>query len=179
MRRERRRWSKDSSGGDRFTARSRSRSQTYRSNSRSSPDDGESGAVTKDAALRILGFAEALYAMVALVLAFALPLPPRGPGIVLFSHYLGTALLASAIALRVRRPNRQMWYVAALLSAYVLFNAVVAVWRMLGPEATALGRPGTIALAVGGFLWAAQLLAAFCLYSAGEVRTMPSAPRRR
>ena len=37
----------------------------------------------------------------------------------------------------------------------------------------------TIALAVGGFLWATQLLAAFCLYSAGEVRTMPSAPRRR
>ena len=135
--------------------------------------------MTRDAALRILAPAEAFYAMVALVLAFALPLPPRGPGIVLFSHYLGTALLAGAIALRVRRPNQQMWYVAALLSGYVLFNAVVAVWRMLGPQAAALGRPGTIALAVGGFLWATQILAAFCLYAAREIRTMPNAPRRR
>ena len=104
---------------------------------------------------------------------------PRGPGIVLFSHYLGTALLAGAIALRVRRPNRQMWYVAALLSGYVLFNAIVAVWRMLGPDAAALGKPGTIALAVGGFLWATQVLAAFCLYAAREVRTMQTVPRRR
>jgi hypothetical protein len=135
--------------------------------------------VTKDAALRILAFAEAFYAMVAVVLAFSLPLPPRGPGIVLFSHYLGTALLAGAIALRVRRPNRQMWYVAALLSGYVLFNAIVAVWRMLGPDAAALGKPGAIALAVGGFLWATQVLAAFCLYSARDVRTMQTVPRRR
>ena len=135
--------------------------------------------MTKDAALRTLAFAEAFYALVALVLAFALPLPPRGPGIVLFSHYLGTALLAGAIALRVRRPNRQMWYVATLLAGYVLFNAVVAVWRMVGPDASTLGRPGTIALAVGGFLWATQILAAYCLYSAREIRTLPNAPRRR
>ena len=135
--------------------------------------------MTKDAALRVLAFAEAFYALVALVLAFAIPLPPRGPGVVLFSHYLGTALLAGAIALRVRRPNRQMWYVASLLSGYVLFNAVVAVWRMLGPDVAALGKPGTIALAVGGFLWATQVVAAFCLYSAREVRTMPNALRGR
>lgn len=135
--------------------------------------------MTKDAALRMLGLAEALYAVVALVLAFALPLPPRGPGIVLFAHYLGTALLAGAIALRSRRPNRQMWYIAALLSGYVLFNAVVAGWRMLGPEVTALGKPGAIALAVGGFLWATQILVAVCLYWAREVRTMPNAARRR
>jgi hypothetical protein len=126
-----------------------------------------------------LGFAEAFYAMVALGLAFALPLPPRGPGIVLFSHYLGTALLAGAIALRVRRPNRQMWYVAALLAGYVLFNAVVAVWRMVGPQASALGTPAAIALGVGGLLWATQLLVAFCLYGARELRTLPDATRRR
>ena len=135
--------------------------------------------MTKDAALRILAAAEAVYAMVALVLAFALPLPPRGPGIVLFSHYLGTALLAGAIAIRTRRPNQQMWYVAALLSGYVLFNAAIAVWRMLGPDASALGRPGTIALAVGALLWATQALAAFCLYSTREIRTLPNTPRRR
>jgi hypothetical protein len=135
--------------------------------------------VTTDAALRTLAFAEAFYAMVAVVLAFALPLPPRGPGIVLFSHYLGTALLAGAIALRVRRPNRQMWYVAALLSGYVLFNGVIAVWRMVGPDAATLGRPGTIALAVGGFLWLTQIVAALCLYAAREIRTMPNASRRR
>ena len=135
--------------------------------------------MTKDTALRTLAFAEAFYALVALVLAFALPLPPRGPGIVLFSHYLGTALLAGAIALRVRRPNRQMWYVAALLAGYVLFNAVVAVWRMVGPDASTLGKPGTIALAVGGFLWATQILAAYCLYSARAIRALPNAPRRR
>jgi hypothetical protein len=117
--------------------------------------------------------------MVAVVLAFALPHPPRGPGIVLFSHYLGTALLAGAISLRVRRPNRQMWYVAALLSGYGLFNGVIAVWRMVGPDAATLGRPGTIALAVGGFLWLTQIVAALCLYAAREIRTMPNASRRR
>ena len=135
--------------------------------------------MSRDAALRVLGFAEAFYALVAVVLAFGLPLPPRGPGVVLFAHYLGTALLAAAITLRVRRPNRQMWYVAALLAGYVLFNAVVAVWRMVGPGAGALGSPTTIALAVGEYLWLTQILAAFALYAARELRTMPDAPRRR
>lgn len=133
-------------------------------------------------ALRIARYAEAVYAIVALVLALGLPLPPRGPGIVLFAHWLGTALLAAAIALRLGRPNRQTWYVAALLSAYVLFNAVVAIARLVDPALApggSLGMPTIQALAVGALLWLTQVVVAVCLYQARELRTMPDAPRRR
>ena len=123
-------------------------------------------------ALRVARYAEAAYAVIAVVLAFGLPWPPRGQGIVLFSHWIGTALLAAAICLRLRRPNRQTWYVAAILSGYVPFNAAVALLRLAGAEASQLGRPGTLALAVGATLWITQAVVAGCLYWSRELRTM-------
>jgi len=135
--------------------------------------------VTTAAALRIARIAEAVYAVVALVLAFSLPLPPRGTGLVLFAHWMGTALLAGAIALRLGRPNRQTWYVAAILAGYILFNAVVAIVRLAGPESNSLGRPATLALLVGGLLWITQVVVAACLYQARELRTMASASSLR
>jgi peptidoglycan/LPS O-acetylase OafA/YrhL len=136
--------------------------------------------VTTTTALRVARLAELVYAIVAVVLAFGIPLPPRGPGMVLFAHWLGTALLAGAIALRLARPNRQTWYVAALLAGYVLFNAGVALARLLGPESATLGRPGLLAVGVGAILWVTQIIVAGCLYQAREIRTMPTAaPRHR
>lgn len=132
------------------------------------------GVVTMPTALRIARYAEAIYAIVALVLAFGIPLPPRGPGVVLFAHWMGTALLAGAICLRLGRPNRQTWYVAALLAGYVLFNAVIAIARLVGPESNSLGRPTVAALLVGGLLAVTQIVVAACLYQARELRTMPS-----
>jgi hypothetical protein len=126
------------------------------------------------ATLRTMQVAEGVYAVVAAVLAFALPLPPRGPVVVLFAHWLGTALLAAAISLRLARPNRQTWYVAALLSAYVLFNAVVAMARLFGPESSTLGRPATVAMVVGAFVCLTQIVVAACLYRSRELRTVPS-----
>jgi len=125
-------------------------------------------------ALRVARYAEAVYAAIAVVLAFGLPLPPRGAGLVLFAHWLGTSLLAAAICLRLGRPNRQTWYVAALLSGYVLLNAVVTVSRLVGPESQTLGRPGPLALGVGALLWVTQIVVAFCLYQVRELRTMAS-----
>jgi peptidoglycan/LPS O-acetylase OafA/YrhL len=136
--------------------------------------------VTTLTALRVARAAEVAYAIVAVVLAFGIPLPPRGPGMVLFAHWLGTALLAGAIALRLGRPNRQTWYVAALLAAYVLFNAGVALARLLSPQSAALGRPGLLAVGVGGILWVTQIIVAGCLYQARELRTLASpTPGRR
>lgn len=129
-------------------------------------------------ALRVARYAEAAYAAIALVLAIGLPLPPRGPGIVLFAHWIGTALLAAAIAFRLGRPNKQTWYVAALLAFYVLFNAVVAIARLVGPDAGTLGAPTVQALGVGGFLWLTQVVVAVCLYQARALRTIPSPMRR-
>jgi hypothetical protein len=130
--------------------------------------------VTTSGALRIARYAEAAYAAIGIVLAFGIPLPPRGPALVLFAHWIGTSLLAAAICLRLGRPNRQTWYVAALLSVYVLFNAVVAIARLVGPESATLGRPGTVALAVGAVVSITQIVVAACLYQARELRTMPS-----
>jgi len=131
-------------------------------------------------ALRVARYAEAVYAAIAVVLAFGLPLPPRGAGLVLFAHWLGTSLLAAAICLRLGRPNRQTWYVAALLSGYVLVNAVVTVSRLVGAESQTLGRPGALALGVGALLWVTQIVVGFCLYQVRELRTMASGstPRR-
>ena len=130
-------------------------------------------------ALRVARYAEALYAVVAVVLAFSLPLPPRGPGVVLFAHWLGTALLSATICVRLSRPNRQTWYVAALLAGYILFNAAVAIVRLVGPESATLGRPTTVAIAVGAVLWVTQAIVAVCLYHARELRTMQAASLRR
>ena len=135
--------------------------------------------MTRNAALRLARYAEGLYAAIAAVLAFAIPLPPRGPNLVLFAHWIGTALLAAAICLRLGRPNRQTWYVAALLSFYVFFNAVVAIARLLGPDEATLGRPAVPALVVGAVVLVTQGVVAFCLYQARELRTMPSAATRR
>ena len=132
--------------------------------------------MTTSGALRIARYAEALYAVIAIVLAFGMPLPPRGAAVVLFAHWIGTSLLAAAIALRLGRPNRQTWYVAALLSGYVLFNAVVAIARLVGPDSVTLGRPGTTALAVGAVVSISQIVVAACLYQARELRTLPSRP---
>ena len=135
--------------------------------------------MTTSAALRIARYAEAVYAAIAVVLAVGLPLPPRGQNVVLFAHWIGTALLAAAICLRLKRPNRQTWYVAALLSGYVLFNAVVAIARLVGPESATLGRPAALALAVAAVLAVTQIVVAFCLYQARELRTLPSQPTLR
>ena len=135
--------------------------------------------MTTNAALRIARYAEAVYAAIAVVLAVGLPLPPRGQNVVLFAHWIGTALLAAAICLRLKKPNRQTWYIAAILSGYVLFNAVVAIARLAGPESATLGRPGFLALAVGAVLAVTQIVVAFCLYQARELRTMPQPTMRR
>jgi hypothetical protein len=137
--------------------------------------------LTTSTALRIARYAEGLYAVIAMVLAFGMQLPPRGPEMVLFVHWIGTALLAGAICLRLGRPNRQVWYVAALLAGYVLFNAIVAIARLIGPESSTLGRPATLAIAVGAVLLVSQIIVATCLYEARELRTMQSPPsiRRR
>lgn len=129
--------------------------------------------------VRIARYAEAAYAAIAVVLAFGIPLPPRGQGMVLFAHWIGTALLAAAICLRLGRPNRQTWYIAALLAGYVWFNAVVAIARLVGPAAGSLVRPAATALIVGAVIWATQIIVAVCLYHARELRTMPPTPRAR
>ena len=137
--------------------------------------------MTTSTALRIARYAEGVYAVIAIVLAFGIQFPLRGPAIVLFVHWIGTALLAGAICLRLGRPNRQVWYVAALLSAYVLFNAIVAIARLVGPDASTLSRPGLLALAVGALLLLTQIVVATCLFEARELRTMawPPSVRRR
>ena len=137
--------------------------------------------MTTSTALRIARYAEGVYAVIAIVLAFGIQFPLRGPAIVLFVHWIGTALLAGAICLRLGRPNRQVWYVAALLSAYVLFNAIVAIARLVGPDASTLSRPGLLALAVGALLLLTQIVVATCLFEARELRTMAWPPwvRRR
>jgi len=137
--------------------------------------------LTTSTALRIARYAEGVYAVIAIVLAFGIQFPLRGPAIVLFVHWIGTALLAGAICLRLGRPNRQVWYVAALLSAYVLFNAIVAIARLVGPDASTVSRPGLLALAVGALLLVTQIVVATCLFEARELRTMawPPSVRRR
>ena len=131
------------------------------------------------AALRVARVAEVAYAMIALFLAFGLPWPPRGQGVVLFSHWLGTALLAAAIALRLGRPNRQTWYVAAILCGYVLFNAAVALLRLIAAASDSLARPNALAISVGAVLWVTQAIVALCLYHARDLRTMPGPARSR
>jgi hypothetical protein len=56
----------------------------------------------------------------------------------------------------------------------VLLNSIVAVARLVGPEASALGRPAGVSLGVGVLVALTQIVVAVCLYQARDVRTMPS-----
>ena len=98
----------------------------------------------------------ALYAAVALFLGMALPFPPRGPLLTTWVHWIGSGALALAVAWKLGKPNRAVWYVAPLLSGYVLVNATASLIRVrLGP-----------AFAVAAVVWILQAIVAACLYSA-------------
>ena len=108
--------------------------------------------------------AEAAYALVAFGLWLALPFPPRAAFATTWVHWLGTAALAAVIAIRIRRPNRAVHVVAAILAAYVLGTGAFAVIRSGGamlPGAT--GTQRFFGLAVIAIVWGSQIAVAVSL----------------
>jgi hypothetical protein len=61
----------------------------------------------------------------------------------------------------------------------VLFNAAVAVLRLVPASSDSLARPNALALGIGAVLWVTQAIVAACLYSARELRTMSGPARTR
>ena len=116
-------------------------------------------AAPRDAgALRIARVAEAAYAASALVVASQLP-EPGPPNAQEWVHWLGTALLAALIAMKLRRPNHVVWWVAAALAAYVLgawLAAAARTGRMNLPTAP-------VAVALIAMLLGSQVVVAVCL----------------
>ena len=110
--------------------------------------------------------AESAYALVAFGLWLALPFPPRAAFATTWVHWLGTAALAMTIAIRLGRPNRAVYWVAAILAAYVLGTGVFALVRSGG--AVLPGASGTLrllGLALIAVVWGSQLAVAVSLAS--------------
>ena len=110
--------------------------------------------------------AEAAYALVAFGLWLALPFPPRAAFATTWVHWLGTAALAMVIAIRLGRPDRAVYRVAAILAAYVLGTGVFALVRSGG--AVLPGASGTLRLLGLGMVavvWGSQLAVAVSLVS--------------
>ncbi len=123
-------------------------------------------AVPRDALkLRIARVAEAAYAASALVVASQLPEP--GPlNAQEWVHWLGTALLAALIALKLRRPNPVVWWVATALAAYVL-----GVWLAAAARTGRLDVPSApVALALIVVLLGSQAVVAVCLAGLRHLR---------
>jgi hypothetical protein len=108
-----------------------------------------------DRPFRIARMAEAAYGAVALFLGMGLPFPPPRPELATWVHWIGSGALALAVAWKLGKPNRAVWYVAALLSGYVLVNTTASLIRVgRGP-----------ALVVAAVVWVLQAVVAACLYS--------------
>ena len=120
--------------------------------------------MTAATARTLARLAEGAYALVAFGLWFTLPFPPRAAFAATWVHWLGTAALAAVIAVRLGRPNRAVYRVAAILAAYVLGTGAFALVRAGG--AMLQGTTGTMrffGLALVAAVWGSQLAVAVSL----------------
>ena len=124
--------------------------------------------------LRLLRWAEGAYAAGALLVVAALPSP--GPSNAFeWVHWLGTAILAGFLALKLRRPNHAAWWVAALLAAWVLGTVLFVVARgVTGARVAVPTAPLALLLAV--VLVGSQLVAAACLSALRHLRRARRVP---
>ena len=118
------------------------------------------------ASVRVARGAEVLYALIALVLALGLPWPPSARSAVGWVHWVGTAILAAVIAVRLARPNRTRLVVAALLAAYVVLSALLGIGRLVSLWRSSAGGTFALGAALAAAVVATQLAVAVCVYLA-------------
>ena len=107
--------------------------------------------------MRIVRWAEAAYALVALFFLAGLPAPNPHTAVT-WVHWLGSGIVAALIAWRLRQPNRTVLTVAAILGIYVLVNAAWALPRLVAVFQD--GRGGIMvasALLAAAIIWGSQL----------------------
>lgn len=113
---------------------------------------------------------ELWYGILALLFTLGLPKHPQGAEWVALVRWLGSAILAFILVRRLRRPSPVDWYVAAMLSGYVLLSdaaVLPAFARLLG------ARPAPELLAIAALRSSAtlaQLLVAVACWRARVLR---------
>lgn len=115
-------------------------------------------------ALRLVRAMETMYAVVAVVILLALPWPPTAATSPQWVHWTGTAILAALLAVRLARPTRAAWWVAAILAGYVLANGLLTAPRLLGELRAASPTARAIAITLTALVVASQAIAAAELY---------------
>jgi hypothetical protein len=107
--------------------------------------------------LRLVRWAEVAYTLVAFFFLTGLPAPNPHTALT-WVHWLGTGVVAALIAFRLRRPDRTMLMVAAILGVYVLVNAAWALPRLLALFQDARNGPMlAIALLAAAVIWGSQV----------------------
>jgi hypothetical protein len=107
-------------------------------------------------AVRVAQWAEGLYALVALYFAMGVRGPPTAASAVSWVHWLGTAIVAGLLCWRLRRPNRAILGVAAILSVYILGNSLWAAPRLAAVVQASAGPVAAVALALAALIWGTQ-----------------------
>lgn len=122
------------------------------------------------AARRVLRWSEALYAVVALLVALGLPMPPHGREWVALAFWYGTAALAAVLAWRLSAWTSTTRIIALVLGVLVIGSAIATV-----PAELAMLRQPHGAFVWGPFAivwlsWAAQVVALAAIGAASRTR---------
>ena len=115
-------------------------------------------------AIRIARWSEGVLALVAVFFALSLPVPASWSTSILWLHWSGIAVFAAVLAWRLRQLTRPLWWAAAFLCAYVLFNTITSFDRFVQAVRDRPGPAVTLSLAIASLTWTSQLIVAGCLY---------------
>jgi hypothetical protein len=124
--------------------------------------------------IQLARWAEGLYALTALFFVSGLPEPsPRSA--LAWVHWLGSAVLAGLLWWRLRKPDRTLLAVAAIVSIYVLANAIWALPRLAAVLRNSAGAVSAVAVLVASIIWASQLTVLVVALRARRATDSPAA----
>jgi len=108
---------------------------------------------------------EAVFALIGLFFVLDLPWPTSGgPFAMLWLHWGTVATVATFVAWRLARPTPAIWWLAVVLSAYILIGGAVSSPALREAARAAHGPGASLAVAIAGLSWLTQLVVAVCLY---------------
>jgi hypothetical protein len=134
---------------------------------------------TPDVVLRRAGWSELLFALIALLLALGLPLPPRdGRTWFLLVHWYAMTVVALWLVVVLRHPSRLVWAVAVALSVYFLTSVLLGLGNWRPDTSTASGgmAPFVVSPLLVGMAALTQISVAIRCWQSRTIRVRRAGP---